>query len=147
MHKSLPLGTIRCLAANAVVLLAVMPAVLWVSSVHAAQSSSQFDVLINLQASSWASNAVLCRSSTQIGPFGDAVTVICSSGEIIDFSGDTATLPWSTTQADAYRFVTLTPKSSESMGTINTYAGLGPVSSWRRINLANLNYLELTISW
>lgn len=143
MHESLPpkAHTYPVTAAR-VISFAVLLA-LWASPSYAAQASAQFDVFISLGVP----NADLCRSSTQIGSFGEAVVVTCSSGEIVDFSGDTSAFPWSVTRGDAYRFATLAPTSAASLGTVNSYAGLGPVSSWRKVNLAGRDYLELTISW
>jgi len=143
MHKSLPLKAHTYPVTTARVISFAVLLALWASSSYAAQTSTQFDVFISLGVP----NADLCRSSTQIGSFGEVVVVTCSSGEIVDFSGDTSAFPWSVTRGDAYRFATLVPTSVESLGTVNSYAGLGPVSSWRRVNLAGRDYLELTISW
>jgi hypothetical protein len=145
MYESLPLPTPTCpVTAAWVIILAVLLG-LWALPVHATQTSTQFDVLINLQTDGGVPNSGLCRSSTQVGTFGDAVTVICSSGEIVGLSSDATVLP--VIQAGTYRFVILTPSSAESLGKVNTYAGLGPVSSWHKVNVAGLDYLELTISW
>jgi len=120
---------------------------LWASPGHAAQSSAQFIVLINFNNQGEPPNAGLCRSSARVGVFGEAVTVICSSGKIVPFSGDTSELPWSPAQDGSYRFVALAPQSYESLGEISSYAGVGTVTSWRVVRLSNMDYLELMIGW
>jgi len=115
--------------------------------VYASQSTSQFDVYISISAGGAGSNTDICRSSTQIGAFGRSVTIICSSGEIVDFSGDTSGLPWTKGKEGAYRFVTVVPSSEEELDTVQRYSGLGPVSNWHMVRLVDRAYLELTIIW
>ena len=129
-----------------VFILAVLPA-LWPLPCQAAQISSQFDVLISLQSEGTVFNAGLCRSSTEVGVFGRAVTVLCSTGEAVGFSGDTMSLPWSETQGSSFRFVAIAPSSVDSLDPKKIYASLGTISSWRIVKLANRDYLELLISW
>ena len=115
---------------------------LWALPVQAAQSNAQFTVFIVLQ-----NDGALCRSSARVGVFGQAVTVVCNSGEAVSFSGDTTNLPWSSVQDGSYRFVALAPQSFESLGKLSSYAGIGTVTSWRVVKLSELDYLELTIGW
>jgi len=120
---------------------------LWAFSIQAAQISTQFVVLINLNNEAALSNADLCRGSARVGVFGETVIVVCSSGESVAFSGDTTGLPWSPVQDGGYRFITYTPESDESLDEISSYAGVGTVTSWRVVNLSNRDYLELMIGW
>jgi len=124
-----------------IIAFAALP-VLWASLAQASQSNAQFTVFIVLQ-----NDGALCRSSARVGVFGQAVTVVCNSGETVSFSGDTASLPWSSVQDGMYRFVALAPKSFESLGELNNYAGIGTVTSWRVVKLSDLDYLELMIGW
>jgi hypothetical protein len=45
-----------------------------------------------------------------------------------------------------YRFK-IPGASGEALGTVDIYSGAGTVTSWRMINLANWEYLEMTVGW
>lgn len=132
MSKSLAPGTLIYPVAAAWFFALAALLVLWAIPSHAGQRSAQFSVLINLQSGGGVPNTGLCRSSSRIGVFGEAITVICSSGE---------------PQDNAYRFVTLVSKAGELLGTVESYAGTGTITSWRVVSLSNLDYLELMVGW
>jgi len=131
-------------AARTVILAAVIG--LEALTAYAAQSNMQFNVVVR-QTIGDTANLGLCRNSTKIGSFGEAMTVMCSSGTTVDFTGDTSSLPWIATQDGAFRFVTIASRTGESMGSLGSYRGGGTVTSWRVVNLAHLDYLELMIGW
>jgi hypothetical protein len=128
--------TIQAFGLASVVGLAALPC-------HATQSGFQFTVKVQLASS----NAGLCRSSNTINVFGEAVTVICSSGKTIGFSGDTMNLPWTEIPDGPFHYVNLLSGTSEIMGTVDSYAGSGTVTSWRVVNLADREYIELMVGW
>ncbi|MEQ1526798.1 MAG: hypothetical protein ABL911_08660 [Gallionella sp.] len=119
---------------------------LWIPFSYAAQANAQFTVDINFHPSNPTSNAGLCRSSTRIGTFGEAVTVECSTGRAVRFAGNTSNLPWSATQDGYYRFVTQLSGAGVPT-TADQFVGAGTVTSWRIINLADWEYLELMVGW
>ena len=117
----------------------------WAGNGLAAQQSSLFAVSITLRNPQAVQTGGLCRSSARIGVFGQTVVIVCATGEPIEYTGDTNLLPWSS-QNDTLRYIALTPTIDEPTGN-GRYSGLGTVSSWRKIRLANRDYLELMIRW
>ena len=136
------------LAARAVILPAILLGV-WLSPCHAGQSSGQFNVTINLQTGNPAPIATtgLCRSSTGVGMFGAALTVVCATGDIATYSGNPADLPWATIPNNPYRLVTTVTNSGEMLGTIDSYTGAGTITSWRVLKLTDRDYLEMMVHW
>jgi hypothetical protein len=147
MNTSVSFETLTqpAVAAKVITLAALL--VLCVQPSYAGQASSQFQVLINLQSNSGAPNAGICRSSSQIGNFGEMVTVECTTGKIVTFSGNTNNLPWTAMQEGSYRFVTQLSEEPVSLGTLDVYAGGGTVTSWRIVHFANRDYIELMVGW
>jgi hypothetical protein len=131
----------QAVAAKAITLAALL--IFWALPGQAAQSSAQFIVTINLQSP----DSGLCRSGTKIGTFGAAVTVVCTTGAIASFSGNSTSLSRTTMQDSSYRFVTQVSRAGESLGTVDSYTGGGTVTSWRVISLVNQDYLEMMVHW
>ena len=113
-----------------------------VSGAGAAQSSANFDVHVVLQTPN-ASGPGLCSSSTETGALGINVKVVCPPTEGKPPVGDD---PASKTPRGMYRFK-IPGASGEALGTVDIYSGAGTVTSWRMINLANWEYLEMTVGW
>lgn len=118
----------------------------WLPTSPAAQSSTQLQVMITLHNNQGASGSGLCRSSARIGTFGRSVVIVCATGQAVEYSGNVSDLPWSSAWDSSLRYVELPPPSTEKLGEIN-YAGLGTIASWRIVNLAHKDYLELMIRW
>ena len=115
---------------------------LWASPIQAAISSSQFEVSINLL-SDTSSNKGLCISKSS-GPFSATITYVCTTGTTVDISSSKAGKP---VRGDAYRFLTHISKAGISLGTVDSYSGGGTITSWRMVNLANREYLEMMVHW
>jgi len=88
----------------------------------------------------------LCRDSSKIGAFGSEVVVMCTTGRTVGISGRSTNLPESPVQDGMYRYVTL-GTAGESLGTLKSYTAAGTVTSWRVVNLAKREYIEMTVSW
>lgn len=147
MSQSVLIGTLTQAGVAAKVFALAALLFLWAQqSSYAAQASSQFTVEINLQPNGNMPSAGVCRSSTRIGTFGEAVTVECSSGKAVTFAGDTSKLPWSAMQDGYYRFVTQLSGTGIPLES-DKFAGAGTVTSWRIVNLADWEYLELMVGW
>lgn len=113
---------------------------LWASHSQAAQSSAQFTVSINLLAASpqpgEPRQTGFCQKSTGAGAFGATVTFVCTTGAMVDISPD-----------GPYRFVTNISIDGRPLSTVDSYTGIGTITSWRVVNLANLDYLEMMVHW
>ncbi len=146
MSRSVLIGTLTQAGVAAKVFALAALLFLWASSSYAEQASAQFNVNINLQPNGNLSNARVCRSSTRIGTFGEAVTIECSTGRAVKFTGNTSKLPWSASQDGYYRFVTQLSGAGVPLDS-DKFAGVGTVTSWRIINLADWEYIELMVGW
>jgi|CXWL01.1.fsa_nt_gi outer membrane protein assembly factor BamA len=147
MSRSVLTGTLTQAGVAAKVFALAALLFLWASSGYAEQDSAQFNVNINLKNNGNPPNAGgVCRSSTRIGTFGEAVTVECSTGKAVTFAGDTSKLPWSAMQDGYYRFVTQLSGTGIPLES-DKFAGAGTVTSWRIVNLADWEYLELMVGW
>lgn len=144
--KSVHIGTLTqaVIAAEVFSLAALL--FLWAHPSYAAQTSSRFTVNINLQPNGNLSNTGLCRSSNRIGSFGEAVTIECSTGKAVTFSGGASKLPWSAVQDGHYRFIIQLSGSGVPPDS-DRLVGAGTVTSWRIVNLADREYLELMVGW
>jgi len=56
-------------------------------------------------------------------------------------------LPWTEIPDGPFRYVNLLSGTSEILGTVDSYAGSGTVTSWRVVNLADRDYIEMMIGW
>ena len=116
---------------------------------NAAQGSGQFYVTATLLTAATAPSSAFCLSSNTPGSFGAHVTVVCSTGAVVDISpGSPATgMPWSPMHGGAYRFLTNISSASGFLGTVDSDTGPGTVTSWRLVNLADRDYLEMLVGW
>ncbi len=142
MNKYFSIGTLTHLVAAAFAALLV----LWALPSHPAQVSTQFKVLINLQ-SDGIPSAGLCHSSTQTNTLGKSIIVTCSPGEAVSTTGDKTAPLWTSALDGAQYFATQITGDDVSSYTLNSYAEGATLTSWRVVNLANRDYLELKVDW
>ncbi len=117
---------------------------------NAAQSSAQFNVTVRLQSTGNATsgpNPAFCRTTNAPGSFGATVITVCSTGALVDISPGRSGMPWSPMHGGAYRFVTEVWRVGDTIQVMETDTGVGTVTSWRAINLANREYLEKMVAW
>ena len=113
-----------------------------------AQRSGQFEVAIVLSAESRPTpDSAFCRSTNLPGAFGATVTVVCSTGVVVDVSSGESGMPWVPMHGGAYRYLVQVRRADELLATVDSYTGLGTVTSWRVVQLANREYVELTVGW
>ncbi len=135
----------------------------------AAQASNTFDVRVSLQqtasvplppnpvppgpgggSGSRSGNSVgngLCVSTTSVNAFGARATVVCSTGALVDLSTVRNDNPQNPLHGGAMRFVTQVFWNGDWIDSIDDTPRTGTVTTWRRVNLANSQYLELTVGW
>lgn len=121
---------------------------------QAAQRSGQFAVTVNLLSASnpVASNPTLqktifCRSSPALA-FGAIVTVVCSTGAVVDISAPANDIPRTPMHSggSANRYI-LQGSGGGLPGIVDSYIGPGTTSSWRMVQLTDRDYLELLVGW
>jgi hypothetical protein len=115
-------------------------------AVYAAPVGGQFNVTVNLISSSNPPpiNAAFCRA-TEATAFGALVTVVCSTGEVVDISAPANSGSRAPTHGGAYRYILRRP--GELPLPVDSFSELGTVATWRVIQQADRNYLELMVGW
>lgn len=119
-------------------------AVLGPGQALAAQARSSFTVQVQIS-NQVSPGSSFCRVSDMPGAFGAIVTVVCSTGVVVQIDtppGQSSSLP---IHGGAYRF--LPPVSWAGVMSDDMNAGLGTVTSWRVIKLADRDLLEMTVRW
>lgn len=101
---------------------------------NAGPITGQFNVTVNLETA-----PASCRTTNAPGSFGATVTVVCSSGAISETR--------SPLRVGAYRYLFQVSAGETLLGTIDSYAGVGTVTTWRVAHLANRDYLEMLVGW
>lgn len=119
---------------------------------HAAQSGAQFNVKVKLQTASGAtgdgaSGDGLCRNTAGADAFGAYVTVVCSTGTMVDISPGKSGAPWTPMHGGAYRFITQVYWNGDWVDSVDDASGAGTVTSWRVVNLRDRSYFEMTVGW
>ena len=89
----------------------------------------------------------LCVNTTSADNFGARATVVCSTGALVDLSSGRSANPWIPMHGGAFRYVTQVFWNGDWIDSIDDSPGAGTVTSWRRVNLADRQYLELTVGW
>jgi len=118
-------------------------------SAGAAQGSGQFLVTATLPGGNSstgnpaASATGFCSKNTGLNGFGASVTVVCSTGTVVDLFSD----PWMTAQGGAYRYLSHVRSRGALLGTIDSYSGAGNETSWHVIDLPDRKYLEMQVGW
>ena len=126
---------------------------IWAGAALAAPSAgNQFNVAVRLL-NPGGVPAVPASAFCRVGPtrltFGAIVTVVCATGAVVNVESPPAAVHWAPLHGGAYRFNRLADEVQgvEFPGTIDSYIGLGTVTSWRWVTLPNRDYLELQLGW
>lgn len=117
--------------------------------VNAAQLNGQFNVTVNVQSANSPTlpQTGFCRTNPGGQAFGATVTVVCSTGAVVDISPGHTGLPWSPMHGGAYRYLINVRRGDDLLGTIDSYVGAGNAISWRVISLTDRDYLEILTDW
>ena len=125
-------------------------------AVLGAQSSSNFRITAELQSAAAVSTSAFCRYDSLPGSFGATVTVVCSTGVVVDVSpsgpalhgsGDPLHRGGFVQYGGAYRYVTQVNWAGQNLGPVDIHSGLGTITSWRKVRLVDREYVEMTLNW
>lgn len=125
----------------------------WSAFAGATQASQGFNVTVTLQPSTDTPLATsqpqsaFCKTSNDAGAPGATYTVVCATGVLLDITSERAVQAQSPAHGSAYRYVLQANHSNSQLGLMNSYAGAGTSASWRRVDINELDYLELLIYW
>lgn len=124
-------------------------------ALQGAQTGSQFSVQVILQSQNKVqdqgppagSGSGLCRIRNMRGAFGAMVTVVCATGVVVEIWPPDSRSSWAPTHGGSYRFLPPVSLAGVMSGSLDMNTGLGTVTSWRVIKLADRDYLEMTVRW
>jgi hypothetical protein len=134
-------------------ILGVAACVLAIASVgtaEAARTESRFNVEVTLERDTRgpsSSNDGLCRVSNMPGAFGAVVTVVCATGVVVEIWSPNSRSSWLPVPGSSYRFLPPVSLAGVMSGSLDMNTGLGTVTSWRVIKLADHDLLEMTVRW
>jgi hypothetical protein len=111
----------------------------------AAQTNGSF--IVRTMLTGGAPSTGLCRNTPGASAFGTTVTVVCSTGVQVGLEPANLARPWAPTHGGAFRYVTQVSSSSELLGTVDIYSGVGTVTALRVVSFADKEYLEMTVGW
>jgi hypothetical protein len=138
-------GTARVLRAAACVL-----AIAAAGTAEGARTESRFNVEVTLENGSQVpalSGTGLCRMSNVPGSFGAIVTVVCATGVVVEIWSPNSRSSWLPTHGGSYRFLPPVSLAGVMSGSLDMNTGLGTVTSWRVIKMADHDLLEMTVRW
>lgn len=91
--------------------------------------------------------SAFCTKNNVPSAHGAIVTVVCSTGAVVDIAPGNTGQPLTPLNGNAYRYVTHVTPNGGLIDTLDTFAGAGTFTSWRVVHLADRNYLEMTLGW
>jgi hypothetical protein len=115
-----------------------------------AHTESRFNVEVTLEMGSQVpalSDSGLCRISNMPGAFGAVVTVVCATGVVVEIWSPNSHSSWLPTHGGSYRFLPPVSLAGVMSGSLDMNTGLGTVTSWRVIKMADHDLLEMTVRW
>ena len=121
-------------------------------STHAGSASGQFNVTVELQPATGpvAPSSAFCVKGPGPDTFGAIVTIVCATGVVVDVKAPRTAAPWVPIHGGAYRYTHLAGQElpgGRLMGGIDSYTGVGTVTTWRRVSLPDQDYLEMLVGW
>ncbi|MGZ5648833.1 MAG: hypothetical protein ACXWG8_00750 [Usitatibacter sp.] len=131
-------------------------ALAFAGAVQGAQVGSQFDVKVMLKTQfkepppeppTTGSGTGLCRIRNMPGAFGAMVTVVCATGVVVEIWPPESRPSWVPTHGGSYRFLPPVSLAGVMSDNLDMNTGLGTVTSWRVIKMADHDFLEMTVRW
>ncbi|HUP29716.1 MAG TPA: hypothetical protein VM122_06045 [Usitatibacter sp.] len=122
----------------------------FLGAAQAGSASSSFRVIVNTDKSTGPvtpPNTGLCRRIDLPGAMGAIVTVVCSTGVVVEIGPGEASKPWGWIHGGAYRFLPPISSAGVNSASMDIDTGLGTVTSWRVVHLSDRDYLEMTVRW
>jgi hypothetical protein len=117
---------------------------------QAAHTDSRFFVEVTLEKGSPVPghpDSGLCRISNMPGAYGAVVTVVCATGVVVEIWSPNSRSSWLPTHGGSYRFLPPVSLAGVMSGSLDMNTGLGTVTSWRVIKMADHDLLEMTVRW
>lgn len=125
---------------------------------QAGQANGQFNVTVTLQSPNGPSGpgnpaapkSAFCTKGPDRSTHGAVVTIVCSTGAVVNISAPDSASVFRPIHGGAYRFNHLAEDQLPGLGLtggVNSYTGVGTTTAWRIVNLPEREYLEMLIGW
>ena len=114
---------------------------------NAAQISAPFKVKVSVGGEI---SGGICSRHTDPSTFGAIVNIVCATGTLVGLEAPKNAVAWTPVHGGAYRFTRVSPDEIRGVSYVQStgsYTGIGTVTSWRMVSLADREYLEMLIDW
>ena len=114
---------------------------------NAAQISAPFKVKVSVGGEL---TGGICSRHTDPSTFGAIVNIVCATGAFVGLEAPKNAVAWTPVHGGAYRFTRVNPDEIRAVSYVQStgsYTGVGTVTSWRMVSLADREYLEMLIDW
>jgi len=91
--------------------------------------------------------SAFCTKNNLPTAHGAVVTVVCSTGAVVDIEPGNNTSVSTPTHGGSYRYVTHVTPTGDLRGTVDPFGGAGTTTAWRVVRLSEREYLEMTLGW
>jgi len=121
-----------------------------VAGANAGTSSANLTVSATYVSANAPTSPGFCTLGPNRSAFGAVVTVVCGSDTVVDIRAPKTATSWTALHGGAYRYAHIKDFELGNPGGldgIESYTGVGTVTSWRMVSLADRKYLELQIGW
>ncbi|HLX24892.1 MAG TPA: hypothetical protein VKR38_16205 [Usitatibacter sp.] len=128
----------------------VLAASMAAGAVCAGQAGSTFTVEVTLQGAEPAPpqpTSAFCHVRNMPGSYGAVVTVVCSTGTVVEIGPPADHASWLPIHGGSYRFLPPVSLAGVMSPGSDMDTGLGTVTSWRVFKVSDRDFLELTVRW
>jgi hypothetical protein len=128
---------------------ALATALMAAGAAYGGQATSTFMVEVTLQNGEppGPSQSAFCRVRNMPGAYGAVVTVVCSTGTVVEIGPPANQASWLPIHGGSYRFLPPVSLAGVMSPGSDMDTGLGTVTSWRVFKVADRDFLEMTVRW
>lgn len=91
--------------------------------------------------------SAFCTKDNLPTAHGAVVTVVCSTGVVVDVEPGRSGQPFTPVHGGVYRYATQVSPTGALWGTVDAFGGAGTTTTWRVVHLTGRDYLEMTLGW
>lgn len=91
--------------------------------------------------------SAFCIKNNIPSAHGAIVTIVCTTGAVVDIEPGNNTSISTPTHGGSYRYVTHVSPTGALQDTVDPFGGAGTTTAWRVVHLSERDYLEMTLGW
>ena len=91
--------------------------------------------------------SAFCTKNNIPSAHGAIVTVVCTTGAVVDIEPGNNTSVSTPMHGGSYRYVTYVTPTGDLRDTADPFGGLGTTTAWRVVHSSERDYLEMTLGW